>query len=91
MPTTNYYTVNGEIIGEHTTGQSGLDYVPDGLGSVVATVDQNLTAQSTARYKPSGAILASTGPQPAFGWIGTLGSRTSATPHADFYNRPNLS
>ena len=87
MPTTNYYTVNGEIIGEHTTGQSRLDYIPDGQGSVAATIDQTLIVQSTARYKPFGGILSASGIQPAFGWIGTLGSRTSSTPHADFYNR----
>ena len=28
MATTYYYTVNSEIIGEHTAGQSRLDYLP---------------------------------------------------------------
>jgi hypothetical protein len=34
MPVTNYYTVNGEIIGEKTTGGSRVDYLTDALGSV---------------------------------------------------------
>jgi hypothetical protein len=51
-----YYTVNGEIIGEHTAGSSRLDYLPDALGSVIATVDQTLTLQSTARYARSNGI-----------------------------------
>jgi hypothetical protein len=41
MPTTYFYTVDSEIIGEHTAGQSRIDYLTDALGSIVATVDQN--------------------------------------------------
>jgi len=55
MATTYYYTVNDEIIGEYAIGSSHLDYLTDALGSVVATIDQNLTFQGTARYKPYGA------------------------------------
>ena len=73
MAVTNYYTVNGEIIGEHTAGQSRLDYLPDALGSVVGTVDQTLTIKSTARYKPYGAGLSSTGTQVKYGWNGRSG------------------
>ncbi len=87
MAVTNYYTVNGEIIGEHTTGHSRLDYLCDALGSVVATVDQTQTVKSTARYKPYGADLSTTGTQPSFGWVGSLGYRRTARPHADIYVR----
>jgi len=88
MAVTNYYTIAGEIIGEHTAGQSRLDYVPDALGSVTATINQSLTVESTARYKPYGASLASTGPAPMFGWVGrTGGYRTTGLPHTDVYVR----
>lgn len=90
MAVTNYYTVNGEIIGEHTTGQSRLDYLCDALGSVVTTVDQTQTVKSTATYKPYGADLATTGPQPSFGWVGSLGYRRTGRPHADLYNRARV-
>ena len=86
MGTTYYYTVNDEIIGEHTLGLSRLDYIPDALGSVVATVDQTLTVKSTARYKPYGADLATTGTQPAYGFVGRTGKyRRTGRPHSDLY------
>jgi len=87
MAVTNYYTVNGEIIGEHTVGQSRLDYLTDALGSVVATVDQTLTTKSAARYKPYGADLATTGTQASFGWVGCPGYRRTGRPHSDIYIR----
>lgn len=87
MPVTNCYSANGEIIGEHTFGLSRLDYVTDGLGSVVATVYQTLTVKSTARYKPSGADLATSGTQPAFGFTGSTGSRRTGLPYSDLYNQ----
>ena len=85
MPTTYYYTVNDEIIGEHTVGQSRLDYLTDALGSVVATIDQTLTTKSTARYKPYGADLATTGAQVMYGWVGGPGYRRTGRPHAEEY------
>jgi RHS repeat-associated protein len=85
MAVTNYYSVNGEIIAEHTAGQSRLDYVTDGLGSVVTTVDQTLTVQSTARYKPYGSELATTGAPMKFGWVGSEGYRGTGLPHSDCY------
>lgn len=87
MAVTNYYSFEGEIIGERTVGQSRLDYLPDALGSVVATVDQTLTVTSTARFKPYGADLATTGTMPMYGWVGSLGSRRTYRPHTDIYNR----
>jgi len=86
MAVTNYYTVSGEIIGEHTAGQSRLDYIPDALGSVTQTVNQSLTVESTARYMPYGANLATTGTQPMFGWVGSSGSyRRTELSHSDIY------
>ena len=87
MPVTNYHSVNGVIIAEHTTGQSRLDYVTDALGSVITTVDQTLTVKSTARYKPYGATLAQTGTQPMYGWVGSPGYRRTSLPHTDIYVR----
>ena len=87
MPVTNYYSVNGVIIAEHTTGQGRLDYVADALGSVIATVDQTLTVKSTARYKPYGAVLSETGTQPLFGYVGGPGYRRTNLPHSDAYVR----
>ena len=90
MPVTNYYSVNGVIIAEHTTGQSRLDYVTDALGSVIATVDQTLTVKSTARYKPYGANLAQTGTQPMYGWVGSPGCRRTELPHSEVYARARV-
>jgi RHS repeat-associated protein len=87
MGTTYYSTVNDEIIGEHSLGLSKLDYVTDGLGSVVATIDQTLTLQSTARYKPDGADLATSGTQPRFGWVGSQGYRKNDVSYSEFYVR----
>ena len=82
MPTTYYYTVDDEIIGEHTVGQSRIDYLTDALGSVVATVDQTQAVKSSARYKPLGDILAFTGPKQSFGWMGSNGFLSTSRPHA---------
>jgi RHS repeat-associated protein len=87
MPTTYYYTVDSEIIGEHTAGQSRIDYLTDALGSVVATVDQSQSVTSTARYKPFGDDLAVTGTGPVFGWNGMSGYRRTGRPHAQEYIR----
>ena len=43
MGVTNYYSANGRVLGEKASGapaSSRIDYVPDALGSVVATADQ---------------------------------------------------
>lgn len=71
---TAYYTVDGEIVGESTNGVR-LDYLTDVLGSVTAKVDQAASVVSSARYKPYGEVLA--GSAYIFGWVGTLGYRTS--------------
>ena len=90
MPTTYYYTVNDEIIGEHTLGQSRLDYLTDALGSVVTTTDQSQNVTSTARYKPYGDDLAVTGSRPAHGWNGMSGYRRTGRPQAQSYVRNRI-
>ena len=87
MGTTYYYTANNEMIGEHTLGQSRIDYLTDSLGSIVTTVDQSLTVVSTARYKPYGADLATTGTMPSFGYVGSPGYRRAKLPYSDLYVR----
>ena len=89
MPVTNYYTVNREIIGERTTGSPRVDYLTDALGSVTATVNQSAQVVNTYRYKPYGALLAKTGtgPDPAFGWVGSQGYRPTKQNFSDFYVR----
>src|SRR5579862_5462176 len=90
MPVTNYYTVNGEIIGEKTAGQNRLNYLTDALGSVTATFDTSTKAiVNTYRYKPYGALLAKTGSgaDPGFGWVGTQGYRPTHRKFSDFYVR----
>lgn len=88
MPTTNYHTVNGEIIGESTGGVL-TNYLSDGLGSVVATVNSAATVVNTYAYKPSGARLAKTGAgaDPRFQHVGSHGIVTSTRIHAEEYMR----
>ncbi len=89
MSVTNYYTVNGEIFGERTAGSPRVDYLTDALSSVTATVNQSALVVNTYRYKPFGALLAKTGtgPDPAFGWVGTQGYRPTKQNFSDFYVR----
>jgi hypothetical protein len=60
MPVTNYYTVDGRILGE-STGGSRIDYLPEALGSVVGTVSSDGSLQRQYRYKPYGGELWSPG------------------------------
>ena len=77
MPVTNYYTVDGEIIGERT-GASRVNYATDALGSVTGTLVGD-ALQSTYAYKPYGALLAKTGAgaDPKAQWVGSLGYRAT--------------
>ena len=61
MPVTNYYTVNGQIIGEKAGAGTRTDYLVDPLGSVVGTSDKNASVSRRYRYKPYGAELSSSG------------------------------
>ena len=83
-----YHTVNGMLIGETSNGVR-RGYLPDALGSVVATVDSNGSIENTYRYKPYGSLLTKTGAgaDPRFLWVGTSGSRFMATTYAEAYNR----
>jgi|GEM_PF-4538843 len=88
MPVTNYFAVNGKIIGESTNGVR-TDYLTDALGSITATVDNHGNVLNTYRYKPYGGLLSKTGtaPDPRFMWTGNTGSRTTKAPGAEQYNR----
>ena len=88
MPVTNYYSVEGEIIGE-ATGGVRTDYLTDALGSVTGTVDQTASVVNTYRYKPYGTTLAKTGTgaDPIFGWVGSQGYAQTGKKYAEQYIR----
>ena len=88
MAVTNYYSVNGQIIGEATNGVR-TDYLMDALGSVTGTVNSACQVVNTYRYKPYGALLSKTGvgDDPAFGWVGTQGYKQTNKKFSDFYVR----
>jgi RHS repeat-associated protein len=88
MAVTNYHTVNGEIVGETTSGVR-TDYLVDALGSVTGTVNQSAQVLNTYRYKPYGALLAKTGTaaDPKSQWVGTLGYRATSRAQSDYYIR----
>ena len=88
MAVTNYYSVNGQIIGEATNGVR-TDYLVDALGSVTGTVNSACQVVNTYRYKPYGALLSKTGAgaDPAFGWVGTQGYKQTQKKFSDFYVR----
>lgn len=83
----SYYTVDGEILGQEIGAGQRLDYLPDALGSVVTAVDQAKAVIHSARYKPYGADLSSSGSKPAFGWVGTLGYRETGLRGSEHYMR----
>lgn len=87
MPVTNYHTVDGEIIGDETSGTQ-TDYLTDAQGSVTATVNQSANVVNTYRYKPFGSQLAKTGAgsDPRFQFLGAHGvdsTGRSVTTHFD--------
>lgn len=88
MPTTNYYTIKGQIIGERPTGGTRINYSADALGSTIATLSGG-AIQNTYSFKPYGSALSRTGigNDPVFGWGGALGYRTTNRPHSDVYVR----
>src|SRR2546423_9960019 len=89
MAVTNYYTVNGEIIGEKTGANARIDYLTDALGSVTGTVSQSAQVVNTYRHKPYGAQLAKTGvgADPANRWVGQHGYRQTGKKWSDVYVR----
>ena len=75
MPVTNYYTVDGQMIG-YKTAAGRKDFLTDALGSVTAEVDSTgATKTFDGRYKPYGGDLSSTGTRGSYGWIGSWGYR----------------
>ncbi len=88
MPVTNYYAVNGRLIGEATIGVR-TDYLTDALGNVTATVDQSQAILNTYRYKPHGDVLSKTGVavDPKYRWVGQYGYRCTQLGFATYYIR----
>jgi len=88
MPITYYDTVNGQLIGETTSGVR-TEYLTDALGSVSATVNSSGEIVNTYRYKPYGQLLAKTGSgeDPRYLWTGNTGSRRTLVTYAEQYNQ----
>ncbi len=86
MAVTNFDTINGQIVSEHT-GSTQLDYLSDALGSVTGVCDQTGSLVGSARYKPYGTTLSSSGTQASFGWVGQHGYRPTGLKHSEFYVR----
>jgi RHS repeat-associated protein len=88
MATTYYHAVDGEIIGETTSG-TRTHYLTDALGSVNATVDSSVAVARTYRYKPYGDTLAATGSgvEPKFQWLGSLGYQFTGRTQSEQYVR----
>src|SRR5665213_2137100 len=85
MPTTNYYSVNGEVYGESTDGVM-TTYMKDAQGSVIGTIQAGGVVNTYA-YTPYGQLLAKTGtgPDPRFMWNGGNQYRTTELAHASHY------
>src|ERR1035437_8126009 len=83
----SFYTVDGKIIGEGTSGGE-INYATDALGSGTGTLigDQLV---NTYAYKPYGALLAKTGAgaDPKLQWVGSLGYRATGRRRSESYGR----
>lgn len=84
----SYATLDGEIVGENSSG-TWTGYLADMLGSTLGTVTSGGSLQHTYRYKPFGLPLSASGagPVPRFRWVGSLGYRYSALDHSHYYVR----
>lgn len=78
MAFTNYYTVNGQLVGE-STGGIWTGYLLDGLGSVTARTDAAGTIIDQSRYEAFGTRHQVSGLATIlrFGWCGSWGYRAS--------------
>src|ERR1700722_13257443 len=87
MATTNYYTVNGNLLGEATAGVE-TTYVPDALGSTTQTITSS-GVQNKYVYSPYGRLITRSGPaaDPKFLWNAQTQSRTTGCVFAEQYNR----
>jgi RHS repeat-associated protein len=85
LAVTNYHTINGQIIGE-STGGTLTSYLPDALGSVIATAKAG-AIKNTYRTTPYGTTTVKTGadPDPRYVYNGTWGYRKTAMPYVDQY------
>ena len=87
MGVTNYYTVDGQMIG-YKDANGRKDFLTDNLGSVTAEIDQSGTNRTfDGRYRPYGNSLWSTGTRGAFGWVGTWGYRGTGLSTSTHYMR----
>ncbi len=87
MPVTNYYTVDGQMIGYKDAG-GRKDFLTDALGSVTAEVDQTgATKTFDGRYKPYGGDMSSSGTRGSYGWVGTWGYRETGLSAPTHYVR----
>ncbi len=87
MPVTNYYTIDGQMIGYKDAG-GRKDFLTDALGSVTAEVDQTgATKTFDGRYTPYGGDLSSSGTRGRYGWIGTWGYRETRLAVSSHYVR----
>ena len=87
MPVTNYYTIDGQMIG-YKTAAGRKDFLTDALGSVTAEVDQTgATKTFDGRYQPYGGDLSSTGTRGSYGWVGTWGYRETGLSSSSHYVR----
>ena len=89
MAVTNYYTVNGQIIGEGTAAGGYRPYGHDALGSVVATYDSTGSLENTYRNAPYGTQVEKTGTaaDPCFLYNGGSGYRTTGRSYSPYYVR----
>src|SRR5665213_1217668 len=87
MPTTNYYSVNGNLLGEATNGIE-TSYIPDALGSTTQTIT-SAGFQNQYVYSPYGRPVSKTGtaPDPRFMWNGRTQSRTTGCAYAEQFNQ----
>jgi RHS repeat-associated protein len=88
MGAKNYYSVNQSLLGE-SGGGGRLDYLPDALGSNLATINQSGVAQNTYRYRPFGEVLSTTGGATdlRFQWNGESGYAVTALSYSEHYVR----
>ncbi len=87
MPVTNYYTIDGQMIG-YKDAAGRKDFLTDALGSITAEVDQTgATKTFDGRYKPYGGDLSSTGTKGSYGWIGAWGYRGTGLSGSSHYVR----
>jgi RHS repeat-associated protein len=87
MPTTDYYSVNGILLGEATSGTE-TTYIPDALGSATQTIT-SAGVRNTYDYSLYGRQISKTGtdPDPGFLWNGRTQSRATGRAYAEQYNR----